>query len=121
VFAAVRGSGDRKRTAGRAKRDRKRTAAVRVAFAGGAQTFAEETVRPTSDPATQWLDLLERVGRSRLAHEDARGALQMADQAIALDGLHESSWRLALQAEQALGLRESITRGYDELTRSLDE
>lgn len=67
------------------------------------------------------VDLLERVGRSRLAREDARGALQMADQAIALDGLHEPSWRLALQAEHALGLRESITRRYDELTRSLDE
>lgn len=31
------------------------------------------------------LDLLERVGRVRLAHGDARGALQMAEQAIALD------------------------------------
>ena len=67
------------------------------------------------------VDLLERVGRSRLARGDARGALQMAEQAIALDGLHEPSWRLALQAEHALGLRESITRRYDELTRSLDE
>jgi len=67
------------------------------------------------------VDLLERVGRSRLGRNDARGALQMADQAIALDGLHEPSWRLALQAEHALGLRESITRRYDELTRSLDE
>ena len=52
---------------------------------------------------------------------DARGALQMADQAIALDGLHEPSWRLALQAEHALGLRESITRRYDELADALDE
>jgi DNA-binding SARP family transcriptional activator len=67
------------------------------------------------------LDLLERVGRVRLAHGDARGALQMAEQAIALDQLHEPSWRLALQAEHALGLRESITRRYDDPTRSLDE
>jgi DNA-binding SARP family transcriptional activator len=67
------------------------------------------------------LDLLERVGRVRLARGDAHGALQMAEQAIALDTLHEPSWRLALQAEHALGLRESITRRYDELTRSLDE
>jgi DNA-binding SARP family transcriptional activator len=67
------------------------------------------------------LDLLERVGRVRLATSDARGALQMAEQAITLDGLHEASWRLALQAEHALGLRESITRRYDELTRALDE
>jgi DNA-binding SARP family transcriptional activator len=67
------------------------------------------------------LDLLERVGRVRLARGDARGALQMAEQAIALDQLHEPSWRLALQAEHTLGLRESITRRYDDLTRSLDE
>jgi DNA-binding SARP family transcriptional activator len=45
----------------------------------------------------------------------------MAEQAIALDQFHEASWRLALHAEHALGLRESITRRYDALTRSLDE
>jgi DNA-binding SARP family transcriptional activator len=67
------------------------------------------------------VDLLERVGRARLAHGDARAALQMAEQAIGLEELHEPSWRLALQAEHSLGLRESITRRYDELTRSLDE
>jgi two-component SAPR family response regulator len=67
------------------------------------------------------VDLLERVGRSRLGRGDPRAALQLAEQAITLDGLHESSWRLALQAEHSLGLRESITRRYDELTRSLDE
>lgn len=67
------------------------------------------------------LDLLERVGRLRLAGNNARGALQIAEQAIGLDGLHEPSWRLALQAEHALGLRESITRRYDELARELDE
>jgi two-component SAPR family response regulator len=40
------------------------------------------------------LDLLERVGRVRLARGDVRGALQMAEQGIALDRLHEPSWRL---------------------------
>jgi DNA-binding SARP family transcriptional activator len=67
------------------------------------------------------VDLLERVGRSRLANDDARAALQLAEQAIGLEELHEPSWRLALQAEHALGLRESITRRYDELARELDE
>ncbi|HUB73501.1 MAG TPA: bacterial transcriptional activator domain-containing protein [Solirubrobacteraceae bacterium] len=67
------------------------------------------------------VDLLERVGRARLAHGDARAALQLAEQAIGLEDLHEPSWRLALQAEHALGLRESVRRRYDELTRSLDE
>lgn len=45
----------------------------------------------------------------------------MAERAITLDQFHEASWRLALEAEHTLGLRESITRRYDELTRSLDE
>ncbi len=67
------------------------------------------------------LHLLERVGRHRLNHNDAKGALQIAEQAITLDRLHEPSWRLALQAEQALGQREGITRRYDELTQTLDE
>ncbi|HTB50834.1 MAG TPA: BTAD domain-containing putative transcriptional regulator [Solirubrobacteraceae bacterium] len=67
------------------------------------------------------LDLLERVGCLRLKRGDARGALQMAEQAIAFDGLHEPSWRLALEAEQSLGLRESMTRRYETLSHVLDE
>ena len=67
------------------------------------------------------LGLLERAGRSRLDIGDASGALEMAEQAIALDQFHEASWRLALQAEHALGLRESITRRYDDLAHALDE
>ncbi len=39
----------------------------------------------------------------------------MAEQAIALDQFHEASWRLAL------GLRETITKRYDDLTHALDE
>lgn len=67
------------------------------------------------------LGLLERAGHARLESDDARGALQMAEQAIALDQFHEASWRLALQAEHTLGMRESITRRYDELAHALDE
>jgi DNA-binding SARP family transcriptional activator len=67
------------------------------------------------------LGLLERAGHARLERDDARGALQMAEQAIALDQFHEASWRLALQAEHTLGMRESITRRYDELVHALDE
>jgi two-component SAPR family response regulator len=67
------------------------------------------------------IGLLERAGSARLAHGDARGALQLAEQAIALDQLHEPSWRLALQADHALGLRESLTRRYDALAKALDE
>jgi DNA-binding SARP family transcriptional activator len=67
------------------------------------------------------IGLLERAGHARLEHGDARGALEMAEQAIALDQFHEASWRLALQADHALGLRESITRRYDDLAHALDE
>jgi DNA-binding SARP family transcriptional activator len=67
-----------------------------------------------------YLGLLERAGHARLERGDARGALELAEQAITLDQFHEASWRLALQAEHTLGLRESITRRYD-LTRALDQ
>lgn len=67
------------------------------------------------------IGLLERAGHARLAHGDARGALQFAEQAIALDQFHEASWRLALQADHALGLRESISRRYEQLARNLDQ
>lgn len=68
-----------------------------------------------------FLDLLVRVGHTRIAQGDARGALQVAEQAIALDELHEPSWRLALQAEGRLGLRESVGQRYERLRRILDE
>lgn len=67
------------------------------------------------------IGLLERTGHARLAHGDARGALDLAEQAIALDQFHEASWRLALQADHALGLRQSITRRYEQLTHDLDQ
>ena len=67
------------------------------------------------------IGLLERAGNTRLEHGDASGALELAEQAIALDQFHEASWRLALQADYALGLRESITRRYDDLAHALDE
>ncbi|MHB1570841.1 MAG: AfsR/SARP family transcriptional regulator [Solirubrobacteraceae bacterium] len=67
------------------------------------------------------LDLLGRVSQVRFDHGDPRGALAAAEQAIGLDELHEPSWRLALQADHALGLRSSITRRYDALSHVLDE
>jgi len=67
------------------------------------------------------IGLLERAGNARLEHGDARGALELAEKAIELDQFHEASWRLALQADHALGLRESITRRYDDLAHALDE
>lgn len=60
------------------------------------------------------VDLLECVGWARLAHGVGRVAPQLAEQAIGLDELYEPSWRLALQVAYSLGLRESITRRYDE-------
>lgn len=81
---------------------------------------------PWADPEIRHLnaclvDLLQRTGGARLAEGDARGALQAAERGLALDEFNEALWRLALQAEHALGLRESITRRYRALTRTLDE
>jgi DNA-binding SARP family transcriptional activator len=85
---------------------------------GSDYTWADGDIRRLT---ATYLGLLERAGHARLERGDARGALQMAEQAIALDQFHEASWRLALQAEHALGLRESITKRYDDLAHALDE
>jgi DNA-binding SARP family transcriptional activator len=70
--------------------------------------------------ATQ-VELLERVGRDRLALGDARGALQAAERGLALDALNEALWRLALEAESALGLREAVAQRYEQLRSLLQQ
>jgi DNA-binding SARP family transcriptional activator len=61
------------------------------------------------------------LGAARLEADDPPGALQAAECAIALDKLREPSWRLALQADHALGLYSLITKRYDALAHLLDE
>lgn len=70
--------------------------------------------------ATQ-AQLLERLGRTRLATDDAHGALEAAEQGLDRDALNESLWRLAMQAETELGLRESVGRRYERLRTVLGE
>lgn len=67
------------------------------------------------------VELLEQVGHARLDDGDARGALQAAEQGLDVDGLNEGLWRLAMQAESRLGLRESVGQRYEQLRRTLDE
>jgi two-component SAPR family response regulator len=67
------------------------------------------------------VDLLERVGQARLTSGDSRGALEAAESGLAIDSLNEAFWRLALRAESSLGLREAVTRRYEQLHRLLDE
>lgn len=68
-----------------------------------------------------YVDLLEEIGRARLHAGDGRGALDAAERGIALDLLNEGLWRLALEAEAELGLREAIVERYETLSRLLDE
>jgi DNA-binding SARP family transcriptional activator len=65
--------------------------------------------------------LLKRVGRARLARGDAQASLGAAERGLALDALDEELWRLALQAEGALGLREAIEDRYGRLRDLLRE
>lgn len=66
-------------------------------------------------------ELLERTDHARLVTGDAHGALQAAQQGLALDNYNEGLWRLAMQAEGRLGLRDSITQRYQQLRSLLDE
>lgn len=67
------------------------------------------------------IDLLARAGAARLKAGNARGALHAAERGITLDQLHEPCWRLALQAEAALGLRDAVTARYERLVELLEE
>jgi DNA-binding SARP family transcriptional activator len=70
--------------------------------------------------ATQ-VELLERVGRNLLGPGEPRRALELAERGLALDGLNEGLWRLALEAESALGLREAVDERYERLRVQLGE
>jgi DNA-binding SARP family transcriptional activator len=67
------------------------------------------------------LNLLERVGRLRLESGDAAAALELADEAAALDGSNEHVVQLAMEAEAVLGRREAVADRYERLCRDLDE
>jgi DNA-binding SARP family transcriptional activator len=68
-----------------------------------------------------YVELLERVGRVRLNDGEPRQALELAERALALDALNEALWRLALEAESALGLREAVDERYGRLRTLLAE
>jgi DNA-binding SARP family transcriptional activator len=87
-------------------------------FAGIETPWAEGEARRLRALA---VDILERLGRLRLDAGEATGALDAAERGIALDLLNEGLWRLALEAEGALGLREAIAERYESLRQLLDE
>lgn len=68
-----------------------------------------------------YVELLAEVGRARLEAGDGRGALDAAERGLAADLLNEILWRLALEAEGRLGLREAIEARYEQLRGLLDE
>jgi DNA-binding SARP family transcriptional activator len=65
--------------------------------------------------------LLELVGRTRLEAGEARDALELAERGLTVDVLNEGLWRLALEAEGELGLREAIGARYGQLATLLEE
>jgi DNA-binding SARP family transcriptional activator len=68
-----------------------------------------------------FVDLLEKVARQHLDAGEARSALELAERGLGVDALNESLWRLAMEAESALGLREAVAERYERLGALLDE
>jgi len=68
-----------------------------------------------------YTELLDRVARARLHRGDACGAIDAAERGLSVDVLNEGLWRLALEAEGELGLREAIEARYSRLKALLDE
>ena len=68
-----------------------------------------------------FVDLLEQAARRRLETGEARAALDAAERGLDVDTLNESLWRLAMEAESELGLREAVAERYERLRALLDE
>jgi DNA-binding SARP family transcriptional activator len=65
--------------------------------------------------------LLEQVARQRLERGDPQAALDAAERGLEVDTLNESLWRLAMEAEHALGLREAVADRCERLRTMLGE
>ena len=87
-------------------------------LAGSDYVWSESEVRHLR---ASYVELLERVGRIRLEGGEPCEALELAERALAVDGLNEGLWRLALEAESALGLREAVDERYERLRTLLGE
>ena len=68
-----------------------------------------------------YVELLKRVGHARLKTGEAEKSLEAAERGLDIDVLDEDLWRLALEAEGALGLREAIEERYGRLRDLLQE
>jgi DNA-binding SARP family transcriptional activator len=68
-----------------------------------------------------FVGVLEQAARHRLEHGDPRAALNAAERGLEVDTLNESLWRLAMEAEHALGLREAVADRYERLHALLGE
>lgn len=67
------------------------------------------------------VDLCARLAQARLADGDPAGALAAAERGIANDDLNEDLWRVALEAESVLGLRDAVIKRYETLSRLLGD
>jgi DNA-binding SARP family transcriptional activator len=67
------------------------------------------------------LEFLEQTAAALLDKNDPSTALAIAEQLIALDPLNEHGWRLAMEAEGALGHRQAILTRFEQLSQQLDE
>lgn len=65
--------------------------------------------------------MCERLAHIRLADGDPAGALAAAERGISFDELNENLWRLALEGESILGLRNAVVSRYETLSRLLGE
>ncbi len=65
------------------------------------------------------VDVLQQLGDLRLADGDPAEALAAAERALRFDEDNESAQRLAMRAESALGLRETVVKRYERLSRRL--
>jgi DNA-binding SARP family transcriptional activator len=68
-----------------------------------------------------FVGLLEWGARHRLERGEPRAALDLAERGLEVDALNEELWRLGMEAENALGLRDAVAVRFERLCTLLDE
>ena len=59
------------------------------------------------------VDLLEQVGRRQARSRRRESCPRAAERGLEIDTLNESLWRLAMQAESKLRLRQAVAERYE--------
>src|SRR5439155_10222833 len=84
-----------------------------AAWSSFGQVAAKALIPPRRVAARFRVDLLEQVGHRQARSRRRESCPRAAERGLEIDTLNESLWRLAMQAESKLRLRQAVAERYE--------